>query len=438
MIGVIWVRAVDQHQRVRVGLARRAHVADAGRAAAAGLVHQRHRHRHQLLLGDDLVDHARHQVGAAADRERDHELDVLGRLPALGETPAERQVREQQQANEKAHRLLLEKSVVVEANYTRGHGDAGRGRLARRSARYEVDRRRVRPAGKRVPRPGAASAEPGRYRLYVAKSCPWAHRTLVVRALKGLEKAIPVFYAGPDMLENGWEFDDGGIRYLHRAVCQGEAGLHRPRHRAGALGRERNAHRQQRVVRDHPHAQPRFRRARAAQARRPLPRKTQKGNRLAQRTHLPHGEQRRLPRGIRHRPGQVRGGGDASCSRRSTGWRSAWRSAKWLCGKRFTEADVRLFTTLVRFDAVYYSHFKCNLRRLVDYPEPVALDAARVRAAGRGEDRRHEADQGALLPQHEADQSHADRAQRAVAGLFACISLSSPRRRSPPAIRWTA
>jgi len=42
---------------------------------------------------------------------------------------------------------------------------------------------------------------------------------------------------------------------------------------------------------------------------------------------------------------------------------------RWLCGARFTEADVRLFTTLVRFDAVYYSHFKCNLRRLVDYPK---------------------------------------------------------------------
>jgi putative glutathione S-transferase len=41
---------------------------------------------------------------------------------------------------------------------------------------------------------------------------------------------------------------------------------------------------------------------------------------------------------------------------------------RWLCGPRFTEADVRLFTTLVRFDAVYYSHFKCNLHRLIDYP----------------------------------------------------------------------
>jgi len=41
---------------------------------------------------------------------------------------------------------------------------------------------------------------------------------------------------------------------------------------------------------------------------------------------------------------------------------------RWLCGRQFTEADVRLFATLVRFDAVYYSHFKCNLRRLTDYP----------------------------------------------------------------------
>jgi putative glutathione S-transferase len=41
---------------------------------------------------------------------------------------------------------------------------------------------------------------------------------------------------------------------------------------------------------------------------------------------------------------------------------------RWLCGDRFTEADVRLWTTLVRFDAVYHGHFKCNLRRLADYP----------------------------------------------------------------------
>jgi glutathionyl-hydroquinone reductase len=43
-------------------------------------------------------------------------------------------------------------------------------------------------------------------------------------------------------------------------------------------------------------------------------------------------------------------------------------SARYLVGNRLTEADIRLFTTLVRFDSIYYGHFKCNLRRLVDYP----------------------------------------------------------------------
>jgi putative glutathione S-transferase len=51
------------------------------------------------------------------------------------------------------------------------------------------------------------------------------------------------------------------------------------------------------------------------------------------------------------------------CSRRLTGLNRDWPKRNWL-----TEADIRLFTTLVRFDSIYYGHFKCNLRRLVDYP----------------------------------------------------------------------
>src|SRR3989442_10220491 len=66
----------------------------------------------------------------------------------------------------------------------------------------------------------APDVEPGRYCLYVSRAYPWAHRTLIVRAMKGLEKAIPVFYAAPDMLENGWEFPDGGIRYLHELYAR--------------------------------------------------------------------------------------------------------------------------------------------------------------------------------------------------------------------------
>ena len=59
---------------------------------------------------------------------------------------------------------------------------------------------------------------PGRYRLYVAKSCPWAHRTLVVRALKGLDKAVPVSYAQA-MGEQGWELAGG---YLHQVYTRAD------------------------------------------------------------------------------------------------------------------------------------------------------------------------------------------------------------------------
>src|SRR6185295_7956004 len=72
-----------------------------------------------------------------------------------------------------------------------------------------------------------AAAESGRYHLYVSRACPWAHRTLVVRALKGLEKAVPVFYADPYMAENGWEFTAGnsaGIRYLHELYAMARPG----------------------------------------------------------------------------------------------------------------------------------------------------------------------------------------------------------------------
>ena len=83
----------------------------------------------------------------------------------------------------------------------------------------------------------------------------------------------------------------------------------------------------------------------------------------------------------------------------------------------FTEADVRLFTTLVRFDAVYYSHFKCNLRRLVDYPNLWRWTRRVYALPGVAKTVDLKQIKDALLPQHEAHQSDADRAKRTVAGL---------------------
>ena len=216
-------------------------------------------------------------------------------------------------------------------------------------------------------RDSVGNPEPGRYRLYVSKSCPWAHRTLVVRALKGLEKAIPVFYAAPDMLENGWEFADGGIRYLYELYAKASPG-YTGRVTVPVLWDEK----EQRIVNNE-----------SADIIRMLDRDF---GPLAQRKLAdlyPEKLKReidwlndRIYRTVNN--GVYRAGFATAQDKyeqavtelfRTLDWlERRMKGRKWLCGAYFTEADVRLFTTLVRFDAVYYSHFKCNLRRLVEYP----------------------------------------------------------------------
>jgi len=206
---------------------------------------------------------------------------------------------------------------------------------------------------------------PGRYRLYVAKSCPWAHRTLVVRALKGLEQAIPVSYAEPYMGENGWEFSEG---YLHRVYAQASPG-YTGRVTVPVLWDEAEG----RIVNNE-----------SAEIVRMLNREFD----ALSRRRLPDLYPEKLRREIdwlneriyRTVNNGVYRAGFATAQEkyeeavgelfRTLEWlEKRLKGRKWLCGAWFTEADVRLFTTLVRFDAVYYSHFKCNLRRLVDYPK---------------------------------------------------------------------
>jgi putative glutathione S-transferase len=209
--------------------------------------------------------------------------------------------------------------------------------------------------------------QPGRYCLYVAKSCPWAHRTLIVRAMKGLEKAIPAFYAGPDMAENGWEYADGGIRYLHELYAKASPGYTGRvtvpvlwDARTSTIVNNESAEILRMLNRDFD-----------ALARRDLPDlypSSLKGeiDRVNERVYrgLNNGVYRAGFATAQDRYEEALAGVFATLD-----WlEKRLAKRRWLCGTRFTEADVRLFTTLVRFDAVYYSHFKCNLRRLVDYP----------------------------------------------------------------------
>jgi putative glutathione S-transferase len=209
--------------------------------------------------------------------------------------------------------------------------------------------------------------EPGRYRLYAAKSCPWAHRTLIVRALKGLENAIPVFYADPYMAENGWEFSDGGIQYLYQLYSRAKPG-YTGRVTVPVLWDEKAQH----IVNNESSEIIRMlNRDFDALARRKLadlyPEKLRREiDWLNERIY------RTVNNGV-YRAGfataQAKYDQAVTELFRTLDWlEKRLRRRKWLCGSSFTEADVRLFTTLVRFDAVYYSHFKCNLRRLVDYP----------------------------------------------------------------------
>jgi len=212
-----------------------------------------------------------------------------------------------------------------------------------------------------------AKAEAGRYRLYVSKSCPWAHRTLIVRALKGLEKAIPTFYAAPGMFENGWEFESGGIQYLYQLYAKAEPG-YTGRVTVPVLWDEKET----RIVNNESAEILRIlNRDFDALARRKLddlyPEKLRREiDWLNERIY------RTVNNGV-YRAGfataQDKYEEAVSGLFKTLDWlEKRLQKRRWLCGQRFTEADVRLFTTLVRFDAVYYSHFKCNLRRLVDYP----------------------------------------------------------------------
>lgn len=227
------------------------------------------------------------------------------------------------------------------------------------------------------PGPDGRNAFPAkcdRYHLYVSFACPWAHRTLIVRALKKLEPFIPTSVVHPLMRENGWMFkvEDGstgdlenGLDYLWQLYAKGRSDY------TGKVTVPVLWDRvEQRIVNNESSEIMRiFNRAfdglgAAALDLYPSVLATQidevndqvyeavnngvyrAGFATTQRAY----EQAVIPLFEQL---------DALDKRLS--------SSDWLFGDRMTEADIRLFTTLIRFDAVYHTHFKCNVRRIVDY-----------------------------------------------------------------------
>ena len=231
------------------------------------------------------------------------------------------------------------------------------------------------PSGK-----GGFKAESGRYHLYVSYACPWAHRTLIFRALKGLEPHIDVSVVHPDMLDQGWTF---------------------AKDFDGATGDTLSGHAYMRDV--YTAADPQI----SGRVTVPVLWDKATGG-------IVSNESSEIIRmfnsafdglvgtgidsGIDYWPQDIRdnietvnariydtlNNGVYKCGFATT--QAAYDAAvgplfdtldwledrlshnRYLMGDRITEADWRLFTTLIRFDAVYHGHFKCNRARIVDYP----------------------------------------------------------------------
>jgi glutathionyl-hydroquinone reductase len=251
-------------------------------------------------------------------------------------------------------------------------GESG-GRFVRGDARF---RNWVTPAGSPGPSgEGGFEAEPGRYHLYVSLACPWAHRTLIFRKLKGLEDLIGVSVVHWHMGEQGWSFEQApgatgdrlhGSRYLHEVYTRAMPG-YTGRVTVPVLWDQRRgaivSNESPEIIRmlnsafDGVGAKPGDYHPAALRA---------EIDRVNERVYAT------VNNGV-YRAGfaTTQEAYDEAVTElfASLDWLEERLSRqRYLAGKQVTEADWRLFTTLIRFDPVYHGHFKCNLRRLVDYP----------------------------------------------------------------------
>jgi glutathionyl-hydroquinone reductase len=222
---------------------------------------------------------------------------------------------------------------------------------------------------------GGFRAEPGRYHLYVSLACPWAHRTLIMRRLKGLEAAIDVSVVHWHLAEHGWEFKLGpgatgdgllGLDYLYQVYTRAKPDYTGRVSVPVLWDKERETivnNESAEIIRMFNSAFDRVG-ARGPDYY-PEPLRTEIDV-------LNHQVFEHVNNGV-YKAGFARSQeayDEAVTALFETLDQLEERLSgqRYLAGDRITEADLRLFTTLLRFDAVYVGHFKCNLRRLVDYP----------------------------------------------------------------------
>jgi putative glutathione S-transferase len=233
-------------------------------------------------------------------------------------------------------------------------------------------------------------AESGRYHLYVSYACPWAHRTLIFRALKGLAAHIGLSVVHPDMLGDGWTFStafDGatgdaihGLAFLRDVYIRADPKVSGRVTVPALWDRKREtivSNESSEIIRMFNSAFDGLTANTADYWPADLREAIEPVNARIYDT---------LNNGV-YKAGfaTTQAAYDAAVGPvfQTLDWLEDRLSRnRWLMGDRLTEADWRLFTTLVRFDPVYHLHFKCNRRRIIDYPNLWAYTRALYQVPG--------------------------------------------------------
>jgi glutathionyl-hydroquinone reductase len=213
-----------------------------------------------------------------------------------------------------------------------------------------------------------SSPEPGRYKLIVGMGCPWAHRTLIVRALKGLEDVIPVVIVSPSPIEGGWIFDEEqeGCRTLaqfYKSCSPNYTGRSTVPVLWDSQTRKIINNESSEIIVMLNSEFNEF--SKYPDLNLYLPELKEKIDSWNEKIY------HAVNNGV-YRCGfaQTQEAYNLACDELFQVLDeidAALSNSRYLCGDKVTLADVRLFTTLFRFDSVYYGIFKCNRRRIVDY-----------------------------------------------------------------------